>query len=302
MKLQRILSLIIAVLFLQTGVAVGGELAEILTRSDILFLDGNYGEALSELELLYSDELPVEQLSSVAWRISRVLYHSGVKLSGNDVTRVDAVEEFQKGFDHADSGISEESLLAENFYWQAMNLGGLIDLRGSLFRFRHASERLQLLAAAIETDNSFVPAYYEIARMYLGQPTFLSFGSAEFAVNSARMGLHYAEQAFRRGELDMYPVDFVLLLAESLQSRNWSRDKRLAAAEKRLEQSSDTQSQLDRSKGFESVYGIPLMSDEAEKVMILTDVLGLLQRIPTDHELHAFYTQRARELLGSAEE
>lgn len=297
MKLLKIVPLIIAVFVLPAGAVGGTEIADTINRSDSLFVEGNYAESVSELELIYSDVIPSEYLASVVWRISRALYHTGVMLSANDGTRADAIEEFQKGLDYAGDDISEELLLAENFYWRAMNLGGLMQLRGSFFRFRHASERLQLLASAIEADKAFVPAYYEIARMYLEQPSFLSFGSADSAVNTARMGLLFAEQAFRRGELDMYPVDFVMLVAEALQSRDWSRKKRLETAEKRLSDVSDAQSQLDKSRTFESVHGIPSMSDAAEKVMILTDMQGLLQRAPDEHHLYTDYLQRIRELL-----
>ena len=187
------------------------------TSVDRLFRDAKYPECEQALQQMMPQASPGKESAEVLWRLSRVNL-----LLGDAAPDVKTKREFYAvGLEYAERAIEEDPTNPEGYMWHSGNIGRDCNTR-SLPEQAKASAKVSkdlniILNRLGKVGHS--SAWHAMAEYYWRHP----FKSNDSAINFARRSVATIPS-------DEIRIVSCLLLADMLQERNWSAEKRASEA------------------------------------------------------------------------
>ena len=200
--------------------------AQDFSKADAAFSNGEYAECRAELEALKPQAQKGAELAGVLWRLSRLELVLGEKETTRDGKR--AV--FGRGRDYAEAAIKQDPSDPNGYMWHSANVGrecqthGLKDQAAAVPVMMKDLEKILCELGYAE----FSEAWQALAEIYYNHP----FKSTDSAINFARRAAMTIPAGEKRSET-------LIFLAEVLESRGWSAEKRAASASKSVADTSD---------------------------------------------------------------
>lgn len=270
---------------------------EAVSRADDAYEDDRIDDAYARLQTLLPTARTGAERAEVLWRLSRVTLALGERLEDQSASRDQILARFEEGEQYGIRSVEEDPSNHLGYYWQSANIGKWGQTRGILSSLFKAAPMRDLLSATIAIEPTHAPSYYVLGRLYSDVPGGISFGNVDYGVGLGRraVALHEAERA--AGVADDVEHDFYIRLAGHLIKRNWNAARRSREQERKISRYQSARDELERGWHFEAIVSIPAVDDRHEARTLLSDMIAILERIPSRSAAENRRLAAAQELM-----
>lgn len=197
------------------------------------FRDAKYASCEQKLQEMLPQAEPGKEKAEVLWRLSRVTLLLGDEASGVKTQR----EFYARGLQYAEQAIAEDPKNPEGYMWHSGNIGRDCSTR-SLPEQAKASGKVQKDLTIILNRLGKVnhaSAWHALAELYWRHP-----------FKSTDSGINYARRCVATIPPDEVRLVSCLMLAQMLQERGWSAEKRAREAAANAEKFKDGKNNIEK--------------------------------------------------------
>lgn len=262
-----------------------------LTEADRLSHLGKDRESIQLLESKLPTVRDSREQAALYWRLARATFdiaNVGEMSGGSGREYLDLYEQSET---YADRSIALDPSNAKGYYWKAVCVGKIAQIRNLLRAFLQAGTVRDLLFKAGRLDPGDGEIWYVLAQLYYQIPGFpISFGNSEYAVSFGRKGLSARKAQAADGSEPDVPEDYYVQLARELVKRNWSQSERARRQPQEAKKYHSASDPVEKNSYFDGVAEVPDLSDREEAIEIDRGVVARLEaeqnRTPTqDNDL-----------------
>jgi tetratricopeptide (TPR) repeat protein len=239
------------------------------------------------------------------WRLSKVAVLQGERLNQLEASIKKRTETFEKAYDYAEKAIK----IAERYdiedadyayFYRAYSNGRLTELYKNITALKKLKQMRKDVEKAISIDPGNPRYYVFLGGLYSNIPgPPISFGNESFGSSMYRYAIHLCKQKGMEDSISMEEAK--VSLAEILERRNWSAQRREKEFERMEREYRQSDKMVVKMRYYEGTLNLPHVSDRKEAEMIAREVYRELLMVKSPNFKTRVYLKRIEELLEDLE-